>query len=172
MKMAGDGGVYMLIDKSGSMYSAINGIEKIVIATAYALAVLRSYRKVVVRFFDAEVSEPIEDVSRLIDILLRTVASGGTDISKAVETAVYDAKTRGLRNYALTVVTDMEDEKLDIKVVKEARRLFREVVFIIVGSAKPPQGVRTIRISPLRELHSEIPMKEVDNLFLYRLQLR
>mgnify|MGYP000485009985 CR=1 FL=1 len=153
-KVAGDSGVYILIDKSGSMYSAVNGVEKIVVATAYALAVLRSRKKVVVRFFDAEVYEPIEDVNKLIDVLLRTVASGGTNISRAVEAALYDAKTRRLHDYTLTVVTDLEDERLNIEIIKEARRLFREVMFVVVGSAKPPQGVRTIRLLPPQRLYS------------------
>jgi uncharacterized protein with von Willebrand factor type A (vWA) domain len=145
---SGDGGVYLLIDKSGSMYSAVDGVEKIVVATAYALAVLKSYRRVVVRFFDAEVYEPVEDVDKLVDILLRTVASGGTDISKAVEAASCDAEMRKLRGYTLAVVTDLEDEKLSMEVIKWAKGIFREIVFIVVGTARPLQGVKSIRLTP------------------------
>jgi uncharacterized protein with von Willebrand factor type A (vWA) domain len=145
---SGDGGVYLLIDKSGSMYSAVDGVEKIVVATAYALAVLKSYKRVVVRFFDAEVYEPVEDVDKLVDILLRTVASGGTDISKAVEAASRDAEMRKLRGYTLAVVTDLEDEKLSMEVIKWAKGIFREIVFIVVGTARPLQGVKSIRLTP------------------------
>jgi uncharacterized protein with von Willebrand factor type A (vWA) domain len=145
---SGDGGVYLLIDKSGSMYSAVDGVEKIVAATAYALAVLKSYKKVVARFFDAEVYEPVEDVDKLVDILLRTVASGGTDISKAVEAASRDAEMRKLRGYVLAVVTDLEDEKLNMEVIKRAKGIFREIVFIVVGTARPLQGVKSIRLTP------------------------
>jgi uncharacterized protein with von Willebrand factor type A (vWA) domain len=133
---SGDGGVYLLIDKSGSMYGAVNGVEKIVVATAYALAVLKSYKRVVVRFFDAEVYELVEDADKLVDVLLRTVASGGTDISRAVEAASRDAETRKLRGYTLAVVTDLEDEKLSMEVIKRAKGIFREVVFIISGHGK------------------------------------
>jgi uncharacterized protein with von Willebrand factor type A (vWA) domain len=145
---SGDGGVYLLIDKSGSMYGAVGGVEKIVVATAYALAVLKSYRRVVVRFFDAEVYEPVEDVDKLVDILLRTVASGGTDISKAVEAASRDAEMRKLRGYTLAVVTDLEDEKLNMEVIKRSKDIFREIVFIVVGTARPLQGVKSIRLTP------------------------
>jgi uncharacterized protein with von Willebrand factor type A (vWA) domain len=145
---SGDGGVYLLIDKSGSMYGAVGGVEKIVVATAYALAVLKSFKRVVVRFFDAEVYEPVEDVDKLVDILLRTVASGGTDISKAVEAASRDAEMRKLRGYTLAVVTDLEDEKLNMEVIKRAKDIFREIVFIVVGAARPLQGVKSIRLTP------------------------
>jgi len=158
-KSVGDSGFYLLVDKSGSMYSAVNGVEKIVVATAYVIAVLRSSRKVTVRFFDAEVYDSIEDVKRLIDVLLRTVASGGTDISRAIEAASYDAKTRNLRGYTLVVVTDMEDEKLDAEVIKEAKAVFRDVVFVVVGLAKPPQGVRSIRLLPPQQLGVNSPKK-------------
>jgi uncharacterized protein with von Willebrand factor type A (vWA) domain len=147
-EMSSDGGVYLLIDKSGSMYSAVDGVEKIVVATAYALAVLKSYKRVVVRFFDAEVYEPVEDVDKLVDILLRTVASGGTDISKAVDAASRDAEMRKLRGYTLAVVTDLEDEKLNMEVIKRAKSIFREIVFIVVGTARPLQGVKSIRLTP------------------------
>jgi uncharacterized protein with von Willebrand factor type A (vWA) domain len=147
-EMSSDGGVYLLIDKSGSMYSPVDGVEKIVVATAYALAVLKSYKKVVARFFDAEVYEPVEDVDKLVDILLRTVASGGTDISKAVEAASRDAEMRKLRGYVLAVVTDLEDEKLNMEVIKRAKSIFREIVFIVVDTARPLQGVKSIRLTP------------------------
>jgi hypothetical protein len=48
----------------------------------------------------------------------------------------------------LAVVTDLEDEKLNMEVIKEAKSIFREVVFVIVGTAKPLQGVKNIRLTP------------------------
>jgi len=41
----GDSGVFLLVDKSGSMYSAVGGVEKIALATAFALAVLKRYKR-------------------------------------------------------------------------------------------------------------------------------
>jgi uncharacterized protein with von Willebrand factor type A (vWA) domain len=71
-----------------------------------------------------------------------------TDISKAVEAASRDAEMRKLRGYTLAVVTDLEDEKLNMEVIKRAKGIFREVVFIVVGTARPLQGVKSIRLTP------------------------
>ncbi|MEM1890182.1 MAG: VWA domain-containing protein [Pyrobaculum sp.] len=142
----GDKGVYLLIDKSGSMYGAVKGVEKIAVAAAYAIAALRRFKNVVVRFFDAEVYEPISDVEKLVDVLTRVVASGGTDITKAVEAATEDAKSRRLEGYTLAVVTDGEDDKLNPVVLKEARAVFKEVWFVLIGDSKPPPYVRVARL--------------------------
>lgn len=148
----GDRGVYLLVDKSGSMYGALGGVEKIAIAAAYAIAVLKKFKNVVVRFFDAEVYDPVSDVERLVDVLTRVAASGGTDITKAVEAAVEDAERRRLRGYVLAVVTDGEDDRLNPLAVREARAVFRDVVFVLLGSHKPPPHARAVRISP-NDLH-------------------
>ncbi|AET31744.1 hypothetical protein P186_0286 [Pyrobaculum ferrireducens] len=145
-RWGGDRGVYLLVDKSGSMYGAVKGVERIAVATAYVIAVLRRFRNVVVRFFDADVYEPVGDVERLVDVLTKVVAGGGTDITRAVEAAVGDARARGLRGYTLVVVTDGEDDRVNPFVVREARAVFRDVVFILVGDAKPPPYVRAVRL--------------------------
>jgi hypothetical protein len=55
---------------------------------------------------------------------------------------------RKLRGYTLAVVTDLEDEKLSMEVIKWAKGIFREIVFIVVGTARPLQGVKSIRLTP------------------------
>lgn len=142
----GDRGVYLLVDKSGSMYSLIDGVEKIAVATAYALAVLRRYRRVVLRFFDAEVYDPVEDVAKMAEILLRVSAGGGTDISKAVEVAIDDVERRRLKNYMLVVVTDGEDDRINPLVLNRAKKVFKDVVFVLVGRQRPPPNVKSIRL--------------------------
>lgn len=142
----GNFGVYLLVDKSGSMYSPIGDVEKITLAAAYAMAVLRRYRRVVLRFFDADVYDPVEDVGKLIEILTRVQAKGGTDITRAIYTAVDDALRLKLRRYVLVVVTDGEDEGLHPAAIKEAKREFSDVIFAMVSSGKPPPGVRHLSL--------------------------
>ncbi len=59
-----------------------------------------------------------------------------------------DAEMRKLRGYTLAVVTDLEDEKLSMEVIERAKGIFREIVFIVVGTARPLQGVKSIRLAP------------------------
>jgi uncharacterized protein with von Willebrand factor type A (vWA) domain len=52
-----------------------------------------------------------------------------TDISKAVEAASRDAEMRKLRGYTLAVVTDLEDEKLNMEVIKRAKYFQRDRIY-------------------------------------------
>ncbi|MFN7105752.1 MAG: VWA domain-containing protein, partial [Pyrobaculum sp.] len=139
---AGDRGVYLLVDKSGSMYGAVGDIQKIVLATAYALAVLKRRRDVVLRFFDVEIHEETTDLESLVEVLTRVVAGGGTDITRAILAAVEDGEKKK-RRYVLHVVTDGEDDHFDPTAVREARRVFRDVVFVLIGGRKL-EGVKTV----------------------------
>ncbi len=143
---AGERGVYLLVDKSGSMYSSVGGVQKIVLATAYALATLRRVRNTILRFFDTD-TYSVENLDNLVEVLTRVTASGGTDITKAVERAVEEADSRGLGNYALQIVTDCEDDHFHPAVVKNAGRHFKNVTVVLVGDRKPPAGVRVFRLT-------------------------
>ncbi|MEZ0318523.1 MAG: VWA domain-containing protein [Pyrobaculum sp.] len=132
--------VYLLVDKSGSMYSAVGGVEKIALATAYALAMLQKAKSAVLRLFDAEVHK-VDDLESLVDVLTRVAAGGGTDLTKAVDYASEEAARGGLRGYSLVVVTDGEDDRFNPKAAAEAKKVFKDVFFVVVGN-KPLQGVR------------------------------
>ena len=40
-----------------------------------------------------------------------------------------------LQSYVLAVVTNLEDEKLNIEAIKRAKGILREMVFVVVGTA-------------------------------------
>lgn len=142
----GDSGVFLLVDKSGSMYSAVGGVEKIALATAFALAVLKRYKRARLRFFDVEVHR-VEELGDLVDVLSRAWAGGGTDISRAVEAAAEEAARERLRGYSLVVVTDGEDDAFSPAAAREARAVFREVLFVVVGERRL-SGVRQVFLRP------------------------
>ncbi len=145
-------GLYLLVDKSGSMFSLVGGYEKIVLATAYAIAAVRHFRKHVLRFFDVDIYSEVTGVGDLVDVLSRVAASGGTDLTRAIEAAVEDAERKRLRGYVLHIVTDGEDDYFDSSVLQKARRVFASVLMVLIGERKPPQGASYIRLLPPRGL--------------------
>jgi len=133
--------IYMLIDKSGSMFYSVDikveGFEhlnKITWATALALAILLKGGQVIVRFFDKKAHEPLSDKALIVKTLLQLTPLGGTSITNALRAAIDDALRRPeLRNYKLILITDGEDNNIDINVLLTAEKMFRELIVILVG---------------------------------------
>ncbi len=112
------GKFYILLDKSGSMMGL-----KIIWAKAVALALaqraVRERREFYVRFFDSIPYPPIHisrrihgrDVIKLLEYLARIRANGGTDITRAILTAVDDivSTTPRSRVSDIILITDGED---------------------------------------------------------------
>ncbi len=120
------GKFYILLDKSGSMMGL-----KIIWAKAVALALaqraVRERREFYVRFFDSIPYPPIHisrrihgrDVIKLLEYLARIRANGGTDITRAILTAVDDiiSTTPQSRISDIILITDGED-RVAIDMVK------------------------------------------------------
>ncbi|MEM4081942.1 MAG: hypothetical protein QXK71_06985, partial [Pyrobaculum sp.] len=94
----------------------------------------------------------VTGVGDLVDVLSRVAASGGTDLTRAIEAAVEDAERKRLRGYVLHIVTDGEDDYFDSSVLQKARRVFASVLMVLIGERKPPQGASYIRLLPPRGL--------------------
>ena len=121
------GKFYILLDKSGSMMGL-----KIIWAKAVALALaqraVRERREFYVRFFDSIPYPPIHisrrihgrDVIKLLEYLARIRANGGTDITRAILTAVDDivSTTPRSRVSDIILITDGED-RVAIDMVKK-----------------------------------------------------
>ncbi|WP_069806549.1 vWA domain-containing protein [Vulcanisaeta thermophila] len=151
--------LYMLIDKSGSMFYAVNtnifevgAVSKITWATALAIILAMKGGELVVRFFDQQVYPALTDKKGIIKVLLSLIPLGGTDITNAVRAAIQDAtEKRSLKDYKLVIITDGEDDNVDPEVLSKARSVFRSVKAILVGGDNPVirDQLETISISEL-----------------------
>lgn len=107
------GPVYLLIDKSGSMEG-----DKITWAKALALSIymrsIREGRELFVRFFDSQPHKMIHvrgkpgsrEAIGLIEYIAKMKNTGGTDITRALVTALSDIKRVGVKECSITLITD------------------------------------------------------------------
>lgn len=107
------GPLYVLLDKSGSMEG-----EKMTWAKAVALAVyikaIRARREFCVRFFDSQpynlmrVSKnpKSSEAIRVFEYLARVKSAGGTDITRALLTALADIEQNHLTGSSVVLITD------------------------------------------------------------------
>ncbi len=146
--------LYILLDKSGSMYNVVPGlgVRRISIAAALAIALWRRSKGSLLRLFDVDVHKPeAEDV---MELLLRVAPSGGTSISKAISAAAEEVARLGRRRYRLIVITDGEDDSLDAAVFERAKEAFTDVEMYLVGR-KEVKGVR------FRDVLASLPLQEL-----------
>jgi len=154
--------IYMLIDKSGSMFYTVNvnifevgAISKITWATALAVILAMKGGNLAVRFFDQQVYPILTNKKDIVRMLLSLIPLGGTDITNAVRAAIQDAADKAsLRNYKLVIITDGEDDNVDPSVFNKAKTVFRSVKAILVGGENSviENSTDTIKI---QELSSE-----------------
>ncbi len=140
---ARSGPVYVLLDKSGSMTG-----KKIVWAKTVAIALFKrsinESRWFMIRFFDS-VPYPLykisprakgKDVVRLIDYMVRVKPQGGTDISRAIRTAVQDVletRQKRLRPGDLVLITDGEDRVNPEDIKKTLSKANLNLVSVMIG---------------------------------------
>ncbi|WP_054857475.1 hypothetical protein [Vulcanisaeta sp. JCM 16159] len=151
--------IYMLIDKSGSMFYTVNinifevgAISKITWATALAVILSMKGGNLAVRFFDQQVYPMLTNKNDVIKMLLSLIPLGGTDITNAVRAAVQDALEKpSLRDYKLVIITDGEDDNVDPTVFNKAKSVFRSVKALLVGGENGiiEENVDTIKIQEL-----------------------
>ncbi|ADN50412.1 vWA domain-containing protein [Vulcanisaeta distributa] len=151
--------IYMLIDKSGSMFYTVNinifevgAISKITWATALAVILAMKGGNLAVRFFDQQVYPMLTNKNDIIKMLLSLIPLGGTDITNAVRAAVQDAVDKpSLRDYKLVVITDGEDDNVDPTVFNKAKSIFRSVKVLLIGGENSviEENAETIKIQEL-----------------------
>jgi len=163
--------IYMLIDKSGSMFYTVNvnifevgAISKITWATALAVILAMKGGNLAVRFFDQQVYPILTNKKDIVRMLLSLIPLGGTDITNAVRAAIRDAADKAsLRNYKLVIITDGEDDNVDPSVFNKAKTVFRSVKVILVGGENSviENSTDTIKI---QELSSESLMHVIKKI--------
>lgn len=107
------GPVYVLVDKSGSMDG-----DKILWAKALSISIITKAihrgRRILFRYFDSQPHElrsiskriALKDISSLIDYIATMRNGGGTDITRALITAISDIKRSNLSNCTVVLITD------------------------------------------------------------------
>ncbi|MEZ0248348.1 MAG: hypothetical protein ABWJ97_03650 [Thermoproteus sp.] len=138
--------LYILLDKSGSMYDVVQqlGVRRISVAAALAIALFRRAKGSILRLFDADVHKP-SDGGDVFELLLRVAPSGGTSLAKAVEFAIEEAGKLGAKKYGLAVITDGEDDSADKSVFEKAKNVFNDVKIYLVGkSGLGAEGVKVV----------------------------
>ena len=151
--------IYMLIDKSGSMFYTVNvnifevgAISKITWATALAVILAMKGGSLAVRFFDQQAYPILTNKKDIIRMLLSLIPLGGTDISNAVRVSVQDALDKpSLREYKLVVITDGEDDNVDPTIFNRAKSMFKSVKALLIGGENNiiEENVETIKIQEL-----------------------
>ena len=151
--------IYMLIDKSGSMFYTVNinifevgAISKITWATALAVILAMKGGSLAVRFFDQQVYPILTNKNDIVKMLLSLIPLGGTDITNAVRAAIQDALDKpSLRDYKLVVITDGEDDNIDPTVFNKAKSVFRSVKVLLIGGENSviEENADTIKIQEL-----------------------
>ncbi|MEM4718116.1 MAG: VWA domain-containing protein [Desulfurococcaceae archaeon] len=107
------GPIYILIDKSGSMEG-----DKMLWAKTLGLALymrsVKELRELFLRFFDSQPHRmvklskgvKIRDVTSLLEYVARIRNAGGTDITRALLTALSDINKLGLRDCSIILISD------------------------------------------------------------------
>lgn len=152
--------VYLVIDKSGSMfYTVVNNIfefsnvSKITWAAALAIVLIMKGHEVVARFFDQQVYQLMTNKRDIIRTLLSLVPLGGTNITSAVKAAYDDVRRNpAFKSYKLVLITDGEDDELDMGLIKRGLLAFSDYRVVLVGnehSALEMLGSKVTKISNL-----------------------
>lgn len=133
------GGVYVLVDKSGSMSG-----EKMTWAKAVTLALymktLRSRREFSVRFFD---SHPYSlhsvgrkprssEVVALFEYIARVKSSGGTDITRALLTILQDISAKSTEHNTVILITDGIDRVVEKPVKLMLNKTKTKLIVVMV----------------------------------------
>jgi len=122
------GPFYVLLDKSGSMMG-MKMLWAKAVALALAQRAARENREFYIRFFDSIPYPPLHlprrlrgrDVVRLLEYVARIRANGGTDISRAILTAIDDIMTSDTRKKPadIILITDGED-RVSVELIKRS----------------------------------------------------
>ncbi len=167
-----EGPLYVLLDKSGSMQGAKIDWARAVTLALYQRAV-REGRRFYARFFDAlphdlQESPPYPEarhVLRLLEYLGTVKAGGGTDITRALATAVSDIESGRSREVAdIVLITDGED-KLSVNVLRGIiRRIPVRLHTVMIGGDNPSLRRVSESYMTARQLGEGDLVRVVDNI--------
>lgn len=133
------GPIYVLLDKSGSMEG-----EKIMWAKAVALALymraLRGRREFYARFFDSQPYDLVKvsrnpklsEATKVFEYIARIKSAGGTDITRALITAITDLEERKVPGGSIVLITDGIDRVLERPVKDGLKRVRAFLVTVMV----------------------------------------
>jgi len=145
----------IFIDKSGSMAEGLydprirETVPKISVAAGLALAMYLKY-DAEIYLFDTEVEGPIPR-SRIVDLLLRIQADGGTRIAEALNKVLEIGK----KDYIYIVISDGIDDVEDSIIKKlDAAGLKQNVRFIIVPPSWEAPWLRNFKYVYARDVAS------------------
>jgi uncharacterized protein with von Willebrand factor type A (vWA) domain len=133
------GPIYLLVDKSGSMEG-----EKMLWAKALALAlytkVLREKRPFYVRFFDSQPhrlhyigrTPDSRSAVRLFEYIAKMKSAGGTDITRAVVTALMDIQVHGVKESSIVLVTDGIDRVIERPIREGLKKTSSSLLVVMI----------------------------------------
>lgn len=133
------GPIYVLMDKSGSMEG-----EKITWAKAVALALyiraVRGRREFYARFFDSQPYDLVKvsrnpklsEAAKVFEYIARIKSAGGTDITRALITAITDFEERRVHGGSIVLITDGIDRVLERPVRDGLKRVHALLVTVMV----------------------------------------
>jgi len=158
------GPVYVLVDKSGSMEG-----EKIKWAKILILALLnkslKEKREFYIRFFDSQPhglrylskKPKMKDVTSLFEYIARMKNAGGTDISRALVTALRDLIEKRIQHASIVLVTDGID-RITERTLREAlkKTSSRLITVMIKGDNESLKRISTIYLKAVELSQSEV----------------
>lgn len=133
------GTIYVLVDKSGSMEG-----EKIIWAKAVALALYakaaRTARTFMFRFFDSQphslihvrLGSKASAVVKAFEYIARVKSAGGTDISRAVQTAIIDLEREKSRDATIVLITDGIDRVAERPIAQGLKRARARLLTVMI----------------------------------------
>jgi uncharacterized protein with von Willebrand factor type A (vWA) domain len=154
--------IYLVIDKSGSMfYTVMNNIfeysnvSKITWAAALAIVMIMKGHEVVARFFDQQIYQLMTNKRDIVKTLLSLVPLGGTNITSAIRAAYEDARRNpALRNYKLVLITDGEDDELDLALIKQGLSGFSDYRIILIGNERSALETLGPKVTKIHNLNA------------------
>ncbi len=139
--------ISLYVDKSGSMDSTFDNVEKISLASGLALAMFKKYENTRLFLFDTE-TEEIKDKSKIVQYLLTIRADGGTNITNVLETIKENDKNGRVH----IILTDGIDE-VSTDTIKGLNNIRQRIAFILLD-VNPPKWMENFRYFKVKDIAS------------------
>mgnify|MGYP000648557759 CR=1 FL=1 len=142
------GAIYVLLDKSGSM-AGLKTIWSRSVALALFKRSIIEGRKFYLRFFDYRIYRLLQNPEEILSDILSIKSNGGTDIQKAILTAIVDLKDSHLRDQTnvIIIITDGESKISKLLLRKKLDEVNARLITIFVG-----ENERSDNVSNLMEI--------------------
>jgi uncharacterized protein with von Willebrand factor type A (vWA) domain len=132
-----------------------SNVSKITWAAALAIVMVMKGHEVVARFFDQQIYQLMTNKKDIVKTLLSLVPLGGTNITSAIRAAYEDARRNpALRNYKLVLITDGEDDELDLALIKQGLSGFSDYRIILIGNEHSALEMLGPRVTKIHNLNA------------------